>query len=1231
MSKPLLKSIVLALLGFILILLAEGIASVFTSETNTLQQAQTFAKILDEKTEMATRVIHQLQSDLNRIGPKRLQAIDGDDLKSKYSAQGLSFYVFRNDKLIFWTDNSISAESARRTAALGTEIHHFDNGWYRLVYFTDGIDEYIASILLSRTFPYKNEYLISGFTRDFKTENLESIHLNSSSGRIKLKASHQTFYLSFSENSENSKSAALVYAIIALLGGAMIIVGLLIFIHSRAFVLSEFWKFSTLAVACLALRYLALLSGWPSKMSVLPAFDPVLYASSVLSPSLADYLINVLLILFLSIVARKHIIQTNCKGKRAYQLGIFTLGIVLLFFQAALINELGKDLVLNSSIPFETKNLNRLQWSSLFGIISVGLLYFSAVVIGDGMALYAKKSGFSFKESILITLCLVLFWVIITHHIGIKDLAFVLWPAVSIVILLHARLSQNISVFRFPEGALFLILFSTLGAYNFHKYLKTREHNERGIIAEKLAVNDDPIAEVLFNELKTDLKRDRTIKALFEQEELHSREKLEDVVVSRFFTGYWSKYDITLHAFSADQSIWGKLPAKRPKGYKDLIATIIDFSALDTVHEGFHFLYNAPDRVAYIAIIELNYNLQANPDGYLIFEFASTLFPQKIGFPNLLIDREYVEGNELIQYSSARYSEGRLTNHQGDYPYPSNPDVFAQQIDAGENFVELRGFDHYIAQFNKNDFITVSKQLDSPLDKITAVTYLGVLYSLLFTIGLGLYNLRRNSAFFKPNLNRKVQLLLVILILFTMVLFSLATKYYIEANYRAKNESLISEKMQSILIELENKLSEEEEVNYDMSDYLNRILSQFSVIFFTDINLYNPKGDLVASSQMRMFNEGLISRLMDPTAFAYMNYLDQVEYIQDESVGALSYLSAYSPLLNRRGEIIGYVNLPYFARQSELTNEISSFLVSVINLFVLVFVVTLIIALFISQWITLPLRSIRESLAAIELGKANRLVGYQGKDEIGLLVDEYNAKVSELEINAAKLSQSERESAWREMAKQVAHEIKNPLTPMKLSVQHLERTMLSGEEVDKDRVARVVNNLIEQIDTLTSIANAFSGFAKMPVAKVEEINLIDTVSSAVGLFSSFDRIDFNLEYESRVTHMVYADKDQLIRVFNNLIKNAVQSLQPDRRGQIKIKVKQVKNGFSTSILDNGSGIAEEQKAKIFVPNFTTKSRGMGLGLAMSKKIVENFGGEISFTSTIGEGSKFKVWLPEAQK
>jgi nitrogen fixation/metabolism regulation signal transduction histidine kinase len=282
-----------------------------------------------------------------------------------------------------------------------------------------------------------------------------------------------------------------------------------------------------------------------------------------------------------------------------------------------------------------------------------------------------------------------------------------------------------------------------------------------------------------------------------------------------------------------------------------------------------------------------------------------------------------------------------------------------------------------------------------------------------------------------------------------------------------------------------------------------------------------------------------------------------------------------------------------------------------------------------SQWITAPLRAIRESLAEIELGKTNKLIPYSSNDEIGLLVAEYNAKVSELEQNAEKLSQSERESAWREMAKQVAHEIKNPLTPMKLSVQHLSRSISQGHAVDGAQVKRLSDNLVEQIDALTEIANAFSNFARMPMAKNESVDLVSTIQNAAALFEKFERASIQVHTNGISEALVKSDKEQTMRVFNNLIKNALQSIPERHAGIIKVSISQDAGAYTVSVEDNGVGIPEADYGKIFVPNFTTKSQGMGLGLAITKSIVENSAGKIWFQSAPELGSTFFVSFPVA--
>jgi nitrogen fixation/metabolism regulation signal transduction histidine kinase len=310
-----------------------------------------------------------------------------------------------------------------------------------------------------------------------------------------------------------------------------------------------------------------------------------------------------------------------------------------------------------------------------------------------------------------------------------------------------------------------------------------------------------------------------------------------------------------------------------------------------------------------------------------------------------------------------------------------------------------------------------------------------------------------------------------------------------------------------------------------------------------------------------------------------------------------------------------------------LEKEISEFFVALINIYVLLFVLSVITAIFISNYITRPLKLIQNKLSNIKLGKTNELIEWQEKDEIGSLVSEYNRMILELSKSAELLAKSERESAWREMAKQVAHEIKNPLTPMKLSVQHLKRIWKDDAPDGDQKMERLTQTIIEQIDTLSSIATEFSNFAKMPKTNLEKIDVQQTLLNIIDLFNDSSDVEIVFHNQTIENAIVLADKEQLLRVFNNIMKNAIQSIPENRKGIIEIDLKLETDSYIISIKDNGGGIASDVLDKIFVPNFTTKTGGMGLGLAMVKSIVEEFNGKIWFETKSDEGSTFYVSLP----
>jgi signal transduction histidine kinase len=1219
------KYLVLAILALLSVIAADEVSSIFKSSIDHLSIAEDFAKQLDEKTQKATREIYSIQTSVRRDGIPKTQVVQSEAFTKLYREEGISIAVFRNDELVLWTSNVISPISLLRAAAAGTSIKKFENGWYRLIYLTDGIDEYCAAVLIKHTFPYQNKYLENGFRESFAHPSLQNISTQPETGSVKLKAGDQSFYLIFQDPEPSTRLRSVLFFILAFGGGIALLFSLYKISDHLYSINPRFYIPLLFLGSIIGFRYLSIITGWPSYLESLDFFSPKIYASSLYYASIADFAINSSLIFVVALSFQHRFTFKGNLENRKLSLGLLTVLVFALFAFGAYVNHLTKGLVLNSNIPFEVDNILGLDKFSFIAIMASGLLYYSFFALSKAIFKFRASLNLDSSFFYLLIAIVSLGYILITHWAGIRDLYFVLWPPLLFCLLLLFENSQKKDSQPLSLVILGIGFFAVVASHNFIKYSAAREHAERQVLVDKIAVDDDPIAEILYGEVIEALSRDQDVKEVFYENELHTRKTMEDFVLSRYFTGYWSKYDITLYAFLSDSSVWGKLPAVRPRTFNEIQKAIKEHGQRSLLHESLYYMYNTEDLVTYMAILPLDYSLAQDPDGYLVFEFSSQLFPRQLGFPSLLIDEGSNNFLDNGSYSTARYVKSRLIRSRGEYPYQAHPGSLV--VDEGERaYIVQRGYEHLTAQIDEATGIVISKPLKSPLDKATTFSYLCALFGLLYITGLTIKNLIVNRSPFELNLNQKVQALLVGLTIAGLLFFALATRYYIEKKYTEKNTRQISEKMQSVLLELQSKLGEEEALIYDMSDLLNRMLSQFSYIFFTDINIYDPDGNLLASSQMRMFNEGLVSRRMHPRSFAYLKYLDQVEYLHDEEIGEMSYISGYVPFYNDRGVLLAYLNLPYFAKQSELDDEISSFLVSVINIFVVLFLFAILVGLFMAQWITAPLRSIREGLAGVELGKSNKPITYKGTDEIGLLVSEYNSKVAELENNAERLAQSERESAWREMAKQVAHEIKNPLTPMKLSVQHLERSIDSGKEISTDQIKRLTTSLVEQIDGLSSIARAFSDFARMPQAKSSPVDLSAIIEQTVALYSGMEKVE--LSYENHAPEaMVLGDKDQLIRVFNNLIKNAKQATEEIDEGKIKIVLEKSEVGFRVCVSDNGTGIDPSVEHKIFVPNFTTKSRGMGLGLAICKNIVEQVGGKIWFENTIGGGTSFYVELP----
>ena len=431
----------------------------------------------------------------------------------------------------------------------------------------------------------------------------------------------------------------------------------------------------------------------------------------------------------------------------------------------------------------------------------------------------------------------------------------------------------------------------------------------------------------------------------------------------------------------------------------------------------------------------------------------------------------------------------------------------------------------------------------------------------------------------------------------------------------------------AVSLELESVLDRSGNINSFSTEYLDYELVRISEIFWTDINLYDLSGNLLATSRSEVYEKGLISSLMNQLAFRSLSLSQPTGFLNQECIGDMKFLSAYVPLYNHNGNKTGYLNLPYFSHEEEFRQEITTFILAFINIYVFLLLASILAAYFISSRITDPLKLIREHLRNIQLGKNPTPIRYRSDDEIGILVTEYNHKVEELANSAELLARSERELAWREMAKQIAHEIKNPLTPMKLNIQFLQRTDPSRVDNYEEIMKRVTGSIIEQIDNLSAIATEFSNFAKMPKAQNEYFKLAEKLDEIVSLYGYTGECEFVTLLEGNDNLEVYADKEQFSRAIINLIRNAIQSIPENRKGKIILELKNEGEKAVIKISDNGKGIPADLKERIFIPNFTTKTSGAGLGLAITKNIVENFRGDIWFTSVIDEGTTFFVSIP----
>lgn len=1154
-------------------------------------------------------------------------------LEHDFYEEGRVFLLARAGELVFWSHNAVPiTESDLPSAEKG--LLYLQNGWYFFRQTSSEDLNYLALNTIKTSFRYENRFLNNRFVKGLELpDKLFYLSDKSEEGfRILDKDGEYAFSLVL----RRETGLAEIHPVIQFLSVILAVAGLLIliFINFRFFTHifmagRKMLAFAGFASVMVLLRLISFGLKIPTVFYAGKLFSPSLYATSWLLPSLGDLLLHVMFLstiyFFLYANLRKITLQTK-PGKFWRPL----LGIVIFFFiylSCSMAVSLIHGLVFNSNLNLDVNFIFNLDVFSLVGFLVIGCIFFSFfflsvvlyrvafTLIGDKWRFWGLYLG----SFLLFGLW---HWV----YSGADPLLWVLY-FISILVFEMERKSKN------PQGGFTalvasLFLFSMISTFALYQFNREKDLEKRKTLAIQLSSEQDPVAEFLFLEMEEALFNDNQLRNLVRNDPGNTN-AVYRYLLHHYFYDFWAKYDMQITICHPEDPLL-IIPSNIEVACGWFFDDYIDSFGKPTISEKLIYLDNNTGRNSYITQIPVPVHLQEEETVYYVFvEFDSKFIARDLGFPELLIDDRVDLNRDLVNFSHATYKDDLLINKFGPYNYSTNITVYGEFIDEFTPF-SLDDYRHLVFRKDENTKIIISRPRETMLERIAPFSYLFVLFFVLIAVFWMLTSRKKATDLLLLNFKRRVQVSMISIVVVSVLAIGGASAWFIFNISQNKNLAFLNEKAQSVVSEMEFSLSMANVYDLDASlgPFLSDMLLRQLNIFYTDVNLYDTRGRLLASSRPKLFEEGLLGSRMNPLALARLRDQRRNQYVHTERIGKLEYLSAYIPLTNSYHELIGYINLPYFAKEGELRNELSYFLVAFINIYLLLLVLAIMLALFISNFVTQPLHLIRESISRIQLGRANQKIDWPRNDEIGSLVKEYNRMIDELDASAELLARSERETAWREMAKQVAHEIKNPLTPMRLSIQYLEKAWKEKAPDWDKRLERFSRTMIEQIDNLAVIAGAFSDFAKMPAGNNNRIDLRKFIPEILDLYKDVENLSVNpMLPEGSEPLWVSADKNQLIRVFNNLINNAIQAHPKNRTPQVDITCSRTGDFFRIDVRDYGSGIPDELKKYIFSPNFTTKTSGTGLGLSMVKNIVENLGGGVSFHSEEGQGSIFSFRLP----
>jgi two-component system, NtrC family, nitrogen regulation sensor histidine kinase NtrY len=1163
--------------------------------------------------------------------------------------KSFGFFLFAEtisdqQNLLFWNKQEIIPPQPSFTLPDSVYFKQMPNGFFVVVQRTidlPGMSNKIVGYglipVLSKYY-LETDYLVTSFSHDKEANKKIALSNGVTDFPVASLSGQPLFYLekvAFS-NLGPSNTPGLILRMGALLF-------LLLYLHLWAEKIVRIHRalYGILVLAMVLVLFRVMLYSFPGIFSLrqFDLFDPLIYASNAVNRSLGDLLVNVLLLCWLVLFTWQNTgpqkrIPSYMEGNRKYIAGALAIGVLIMVtFQSA---DLVRGLVTNSKISFNVNDFFSLDEYTIVGFIVLALLALTYYYI-TRLILRLVFTAFRDKLLFVYFLTALLGLIFLTLRSGDDIILFHLPVLLWLVVYTLLVSQEDLIVNRFNAsiaGILFWIfIFSVSLSVIILQGNRENELRTRKGMAEKYDQLTDPSSEPTIN-IAIAYLNNRFFLSNFDRFKREPQNRqLRDSITNSFFSGYSNRYDTRLYVFDSSNTAINNDDASQ---YAEL-NTIYSVQSRNTNIPDMHFHETSFDHFTYITRRIIRDTT----------DFLGTVFvistPKRYGttdalYPELFRQMNKNDPENSPLYSFAIYSDRLLIDASSKYPFQIS--LNREQLPVNE-FEQrtMNGYDELWYKASTKKVVIIARKQDSLLESITLFSYLfcaflimvGFLQMMALVVRMA-GDPRATGIFSQLNIRSQIHGTIIFISVLSFLIIGAATISFFIVRYNRNNIDKLSRTAGIMVKEMYKPLTMFADPDGTRNDTLalpdlEQLVNEVADIHNVDVNIYDLYGNLEVTSDEDVYKKGILSYKMHPLAFYHLSRMRQVQRVQEENVSSLQYLSIYSAVRDKNGVVRKYLNIPYFSSQIDLRQEISNFLVTIINLNAFIFLIAGIIALFITNKITRSFSVIGEKMRDITLGRTNEEIVWDRNDEIGELVTQYNKMVHELEKSAMALAKSEREGAWREMARQVAHEIKNPLTPMKLSIQYLQKAINSNQHHNiKELTTNVANTLIEQIDHLSKIAADFSQFANIGIKKIELVDLHLVIGSLVDLYNTNPQVEIHWE-KVEGSIILKADKTHMNRLFTNLMANAVDACAGIDVCRILITEERKDGYILIMIRDNGEGIPADVQENIFTPNFTTKTSGTGLGLAMSKSIVEQSYGDIWFSTEEGNGTCFFVKLP----